>query len=77
MKAKHRIQAVLDDDLAGVLQNLGLSGPLQKGELRCHVCGETVTEESLQGIVPCGNSFSVLCSKPECLKKATHKREED
>lgn len=75
MKAKYRVQVVLDEDLAGVLQNLGLNVPLLSGKLRCCVCGDTVTEESLQGIVPHGKSFSVLCSRPICLKKAAQKEE--
>jgi hypothetical protein len=75
MKTNHRVQAVLDDDLAGVLQNLGLIDPLRNGELRCCACGDTVTEESLQGIAPNGKSISILCSKPACLKDLAGKGE--
>lgn len=73
MKATHRIQAVLDDDLTGVLNNLGLTESLRNGELRCCICGDPVTEESLQGIVPQGKSISVLCAKSACLKQIAEK----
>ena len=73
MKKKHRIQAVLDDDLEDVLKNLGLLTALQNNELRCCVCGDTVSQDTLQGIVPKGKTQEVLCSKPECLKKLTQR----
>ena len=68
---KHRVQAVLDDDLEDVLKNLGLLVPLQNSELFCCVCGDTVVQDTLQGIIPQGKTLGVLCSKPECFKKLT------
>jgi len=70
MKTKHRIQAILDDDLAELLQTAGLIRPLREGKLKCCSCGGTITEHSLQAIIPRGKTFAVLCSKPACLLKA-------
>ena len=64
---KETINAVDDDDLAELLKSLGLSRELQEGQLTCVNCGDVITAESLQAIIPSGNAIRIVCWKPECI----------
>jgi hypothetical protein len=72
---RESIHAVHDDDLDAVLDRLGLGGQLRGGDLRCTICGETVTRGTLQALIPDSGAIKVLCSKPSCLKRLIRDRE--
>jgi len=66
---RHRLRAVLDDDLIQFLASIGIKDALERGELRCHFCNEVVSFDSLQAVIPLGKHVGVLCSKMDCLNK--------
>lgn len=70
------LPAVHDDDLLELLNNLGLIGPLERGEVRCRFCETTVTADSLGAIFPAHGSVWVVCSEADCLQKLLRDRDE-
>lgn len=50
MKNVFKIKAVYEDDLKGVLGEVGLWKPLLAGEVKCP-CGETTTHENLAAMM--------------------------
>ena len=66
---RHRLRAIYDDELIKFLESIGIKSAIEKGELRCHVCNEVVTIDSLQAIIPTEKNIGVLCSKTTCLNK--------
>lgn len=69
------IRAVHDDELDEVLARLGLDVQLRAGHLKCAVCGEVVTRETLQAFFPDSGTIKVLCCKPACMRALVRSRE--
>ena len=61
------LMAVHDDDLADYLDGLGLLPDLQAGLLRCKVCDDVVTFDTLHSLVPENGAIRVICSKSACV----------
>jgi len=66
IRKKHLIRAVGEDHLEQYLASLGLLEALERGELRCGVCGCTITEDNLQCFYPHGDEIRVCCNKLAC-----------
>ncbi|PYL66991.1 MAG: hypothetical protein DMF28_10185 [Verrucomicrobia bacterium] len=64
---KEAIKAVDDENLFELLRSLGLLEQLEKSRITCAVCGDVITAESLQAIIPRGDAVDVICWKPECI----------
>ena len=77
MPKKQSVRAVHDNYLPSLLDSLGLSERLNAGLLKCMVCGEVVTLESLQALVPSGNRIDVVCDKIPCYEEAVSSYEEN
>jgi len=69
-----QILAVHKRKLKTFLEKMELLEPLENGELRCAVCGATISLDNIGLIVPSGNNILVCCSGPECLFKAKELR---
>ena len=67
MGTKDRMKAVYDDDLGELLSSLGLVESVEQGKVRCRVCGEQQSIDSIGVLVPNGDRVEVVCSDPECL----------
>jgi len=65
---KEPIKAVDDENLSDLLKSLGLLDRLEQGRLTCAACGDVITAESLQAIIPRGNTVDVICWKPACIQ---------
>ena len=76
MAKKQSIRAVHDNYLADLLNSLGLSEKLEAGLLKCMICEDVVTFESLGALVPKGNYIGVVCNKIECYEQAVAPFEE-
>lgn len=61
------IKAIHDSDLERVLKKLGLYEKLIKGELRCAVCGRSLTFENLGGLYRENGEVKLVCNRVECL----------
>lgn len=67
--ATRPLRAVYDDDLDTLLDNLKLSRALNEGRLRCRVCGDPVSRDSLLALVPDVDAVTFICTKADCLKQ--------
>ena len=67
---KEIIHAVHDMDLEELLKNLELLEPLEKGELRCSICGKPISRENIGCFYAEENEVKVCCADIECFEKA-------
>jgi hypothetical protein len=65
---KHTIRAVHEQDLEKLLESLGLTELMIKGELRCGICGSIVNLDNLLCIYPSSDKVKVCCKNQECYK---------
>lgn len=67
MKNTRELVAVLDEDLASVLDGLGLLSALTEGRLRCTSCSSVLTLRSLAAFVPQEDgTYHLFCDEPGC-----------
>jgi hypothetical protein len=66
-KPSCEIPAVLDEELADVLERLGLGARLDEGSLACSACGDAVTVQSIGLIYRRSGEPHVVCSKSRCM----------
>ena len=62
-----RIKTVHDDDLEVLLDKLSILGKIENGQLKCGVCGKTITKENLQCIYPLHDEIRMCCNELQCL----------
>lgn len=67
------IKAIHDSDLERILKKLGLYEKLVKGELRCAVCGRSLTFENLGGLYRENGEVKLVCNRVECLVEAAER----
>lgn len=68
-KSKHAIKAVEDQDLEKYLNSLGVLEEIKKGEVLCQYCGNKITIESLEAIVPRDGSVKFVCRNKNCMNQ--------
>ncbi len=61
------LQAVHDDDLDGLLRDLGLLARFERGELTCKFSGDPVGRHNLHSFFPESGDVKFVCDKPECI----------
>jgi RNA polymerase-binding transcription factor DksA len=62
------IQAVLEDDLIGLLQSIGELDSIEGGSRVCSECGRPIALQNLQMIVPVtGGAFQYVCNYLTCI----------
>ena len=66
---KQFVKAVHEKDLEQLLNNLGLSEVMARGELKCGICGVIITLDNLLCVYPSGDEVKVCCNKRECYEK--------
>ena len=64
-----KIPAVLDEDLAVFLADIGEMERVVAGKVRCLVCEATLNLDTIQLVVPVGRRVSYVCSSQPCLVK--------
>jgi hypothetical protein len=67
---KEKIHAVLNRDLDGLLESLGLTEDLANGKLNCHCCGHKLSRENIGCIYPVNREIRLCCTTLDCLEKA-------
>lgn len=67
--SKPEILAVHKRKLEEFLRKLELWDSLTKGELKCAICGTTISLDNVGLIIPSGDKIAVCCSGAECMFK--------
>ena len=68
------IPAVMQEDLMALLQAMKKLDDLHQGRIFCSNCGNLITLENLQMILPKGdNRYDWLCNNLKCLESAVEK----
>jgi hypothetical protein len=70
LRKRHHIRAVHDGDLETLLASLGILGEVNRGEIRCVVCGQQVTLQNLGAVLPTEGRIGLSCESRSCLEKA-------
>jgi hypothetical protein len=69
------LNAVYDDDLMGVLEELGVAKDFEHGRLKCAFCGDTITWNNLHSLFPDSGAIKFSCDKAECVNQLIAKVE--
>ncbi len=65
-----RVDAVLGEEVAHLIENLGLREKFERGECTCHICKEAMNYTNLKLVFPMDDvEVGFLCNKPQCLVK--------
>jgi hypothetical protein len=70
-----QLNAVYDDDLLGVLKELGVDKDFLHHRLKCAFCGDTITWNNLYSLFPDSGAIKFSCDKPECVRQLVEKVE--
>lgn len=65
--SKKVVDAVYDDDLLELLENLGLKNKFLNGKLTCAFCNSIITWDNLHSIFPDSGAIKQCCTNPECV----------
>lgn len=68
-KNSNSLKAVYEDDLIGYLKSIGIYDDVVGGKYLCVYCGNKITIENLEVIVPKGNKVDIVCSNKNCLNQ--------
>ena len=66
---KVKIRVVHDEDLTKLLDSIGITGQIEKGEYKCMYCEKTVSLDNLWAIKIKEKKIYIVCSNSECLNK--------
>lgn len=67
-KKKHTtIKAVDDQDFPDFLRRIGVYEIIENGEAGCHICGDTLTVDQIEAVLPEDGKVIFICSKPKCM----------
>lgn len=64
-----RLKAVYEDDLQEYLKSLGILESVKRGDILCRFCGNAISLESLEVIVPEDGEIKLVCSNKNCLNQ--------
>ena len=65
------IKAVYDADLEMLLKRLGMYDDVVSKKCRCIFCGEPITLDTLDSIIPSGNDILFSCTSHACRLRLT------
>ena len=68
IKRNISIDAVLSEDVARLIDQLGLRDRFERGDCCCHICNDTMDYTNLKLIFPMEDQkVGFLCNKPQCF----------
>jgi hypothetical protein len=68
-KNKGALKAVFDEDLVKYLKSVGLYEDIISGSYLCIYCGNKITLENLEVIVPKSSRVEIVCNNKNCLNQ--------
>lgn len=66
---KEIVRAIYYKDVGYVLESIGLLEALQRGQIRCGICGEQITVNNLRAIAKKSGEYLLCCEKELCIQK--------
>jgi hypothetical protein len=63
------LKAVYEDDLVGYLRSIGIYDAVMRGEYLCKFCGNSITIENLEVIIPAASGIQIVCSNKNCINQ--------
>lgn len=66
---KEIIRTVYHKDVADFFGSLGLSEEVQRGEIRCSICGEQITLENFRAVSKKSGNLLFCCNQEFCIQK--------
>ena len=68
VKDNINVAAVLSEDVARLIEQLGLREEFERGECHCHICNDIVNYTNLKLLFPMENhKVGFVCNKPKCV----------
>lgn len=64
---KTRMRFVHEEDLIPLLNSIGITEQIEKGDYRCLYCNRVITMENLWAITKKDEKFCIVCSETDCL----------
>jgi len=68
-KNNRGLKTVYEDDLVDYLRSIGVYDAIVKGEYHCKFCGNTITVENLEIIVPNTSGIKIVCNNKNCINQ--------
>ena len=76
MSRSTAIPAVLDEEMAQLLIDIGEMDRVKSGKVRCQICKTVLEVNAIQLVVPIKNRVDYVCSSHTCLLQfALHDKE--
>lgn len=63
------LKAVYEDDLVGYLKSIGIYDAVLHGEHLCKFCGNAITVDNLEVIIPSASDIQIICSNKNCINQ--------
>lgn len=63
------LKAVYEDDLVGYLKSIGIYDAVMRGEHLCKFCGDAITLENLEVIIPAALDVQIVCHNKNCVNQ--------
>lgn len=64
-----KVDAIYDDDLLKLMENLEIQTLFLESALHCAFCEEVITWENIHSIFPDQNRVKVCCTNPQCVNR--------
>jgi len=68
-KSKNDVKAVYDANIVSYLKSIGFYDKIIRGEQLCLFCGNKITIENLEIIIPKDNKINFVCNNKKCLSQ--------
>ena len=66
---KEIIRAIYHKDVANFFESIGFLETLQRGEIKCSICGEQITINNFKAIANKSGAYLFCCEKELCIQK--------
>lgn len=67
MRIKKHINAIHDDHLESLLENIGYLNKIKMNEVRCKFCKDIIKLDNISSIFPESGSIKFICESPPCI----------
>jgi hypothetical protein len=70
MKEYYTLVVFHEREVEKMLSKLNLAEKVEKGEIKCAICGKTITKENLGAILRKNGDILIICDSVKCIEKA-------